>query len=88
MCLVSVTEPQLYTLFSNQNLVMKLTVCELITYIDEKSYFSAFQQGVCQISISAQSRDMAKKAKMLDKMTYGFSELMTSDRRTDGQTDT
>ena len=65
---------------------MKLTVCELKTYIYEKSYFSAFQQGVCQISTSIQSRDIAKKAKMLDKMTYGISELMTSDGRTDRQT--
>ena len=85
--IVSVTEPQLYTLFSTQSLVIKFTICELKSYIDEKSSFSAFQQGVCQISISVRFRDMAKKAKLLDKMTYRISELMTSDGWTYRQTD-
>ena len=86
---IQFTEPQCYSLFSTPNLVTKLSLCELKSYTDQKpeSNFSAFQQGVCQISISTQSRDMAKKAKTLDKMTYGISELMTSDRRTDRQTD-
>ena len=54
---------------------MKLSRSEPKSYIDQKIYSAAFQQGVDQISISTQSRDMAKNTKTQDKMTYGISQF-------------
>ena len=66
---------------------MKLTACELDSYIDGKSSFAAFQQGVCQFDSSTQSRDMVIKVNMLDKMTYGISEFAISDLMTSDSID-